>query len=947
MSGQQPQQRQQQQQRQQPKNKQKGQGGEPEVFKSARGIVNTAKGDINIIKDALKKLWAKVNCPAGKTKPAINLNLPSDGKQASDNANIQITTLKNACGYQNSTSSTTPATPAAQITLVDISTLKQRFTTLFRTIKERLSKVDTDITTLKIGKNTLKQIVDEYDPIELKDERGRNFTTRYFDLETKVSTLESEVNQILDFAQKGAPKDGTPYLNEYYRSLLAVQSVLTGSVSTDTRSKEFPGAKESKERIKEQAADILSKLTTLELDVKMVQRKKGETVEAPGKYTSFTVNYITNTDLRNVADINEYLTSTNPYYYFDMETPPQYKVGNKINYTSAPGVIETGTIASVVLPTPPSSKNTKGTLPKYKITLDAGTSPSNPVEEATLTLQDPTLLMDGYTVNEVYRNIKAVNGYGCLQILENHEEIINAFDNLSLTEDKFVFVNDLCKYLFKLPSTSETFSYKTAIGKGDFKKQVPILAIIHHLHFIGTLIKYKLKKEASIGDIDSTISARSYAKERLDNARKDIDKFKEEIKEYEPVLKEFTDDYNAAKEAIKRVDPLTSDKSEEEEEVEDDINYYETIYNNVKTQIKDHETSITELKKKRISLEATLDLASGESDASREILIELGNIKNDIELHETHIDELNENRIDSENILISLLDYYSTEDEEELEDFDKIDGVEYDEEIPIPVSLAVFKKRDFFKRLLDDAQEEMNKINADLTAATADFDKFNKEYSTVSAKLTGIETQYGVPEFRVEKLDIKYKYARDFSLNKELKISLDDIVKNIYRSIHDTTFPLQTLNKVQEMMKYANILPAPGVPEAKALTMPGTVGSLTPATAPGAEARMSERFEKLDMEELNQKGQLIIQLGGDFVSTYRPSIKAEIIAKRPAAKKNDPFSIEELDLMIESTKASLPPAPAEPVFPKYKWDKAQQEYSQLKDLLSEYERKSYEIKSKS
>jgi hypothetical protein len=266
-------------------------------------------------------LYNKVNCPAGKTKPPKNYNLGSDLKQAKKNANTFIGILTTACGYQNtgttgSTGSSEPKTP--DITLVDFSKFKDRFTIVFRSINERLIKVDSAITTFGIGSNKLKDRVPDYTPSEMVAERGRNFTTRYLDLKTKVANLESEVNQILDFAQKGSIKDGSLYLNEYYRSLLAVQSVLTGSVSTYTRSKEFPGAKESSERIKSHAADVLSLLTTLELDVGMIE-KKGTGEEEEGKMVSISVNFLTNTDLDNVPDINEYLTSTKPYYYFDIE----------------------------------------------------------------------------------------------------------------------------------------------------------------------------------------------------------------------------------------------------------------------------------------------------------------------------------------------------------------------------------------------------------------------------------------------------------------------------------------------------------------------------------------------------------------------------------------------------------------------------------------------------
>ena len=102
-------------------------------------------------------------------------------------------------------------------------------------------------------------------------------------------------------------------------------------------------------------------------------------------------------------------------------------------------------------------------------------------------------------------------------------------------------------------------------------------------------------------------------------------------------------------------------------------------------------------------------------------------------------------------------------------------------------------------------------------------------------------------------------------------------------------------------------------------------------------AEVQRMIEKEKADTKSQKLNVIVQLGIDFIEAYRPSIKAEFIAKRPAAKKSAPFTFQEIDLMVEAAKVSLPTSPTA-AMPKYVWDTAQQKYTQLKGLMYEYER---------
>jgi hypothetical protein len=919
-----------------------GQGGqpqqqgkkEPEAYKSARAKINTAQGDVNKIKDILKELWGKVNCPAGKTKPSINLNLPSDGKQASANAQTQITTLRNACGG-NQTGAKSPSGPSesrgADITLVDISTLKQRLTMLFRTINEDLTKLDSKIAEYKIGNKTLKQRVPDYTPTELVAERERNFTTRFLDLKTKVGNLESEVNQILDFAQKGTPKDGSPYLNEYYRSLLAVQSVLTGSISTDTRSKDYPGAKESNERINQHAKDVLSRLTTLKLDVGMIEGK-----DAGGKsekYISFSINFITNTDLRDDAKRNEYLKSAKPYCYFNMETPPKYSVGDKIIHNKLNGVIKT-----VNQPKPPTSITAKdATAPTYIITLEPSASsapsasstppapPTSPVKEEELQLQDPTLITGGYNTNEIYRHIEAVNGVACLQIIEHYGDIIMAMDQYKFADDKFAFINDVCKYLFRLPGA--TLSYEEAIKKGDFKKQLPILATIHQLHYIGTLEKY-MDIEASIPkdgvDEEPDVDLEEEATQRVEDANNKLNEEKDK-------LKLITDELKTIETEIKKYTfPKTLTPTDTI--VENELNAAEKNLNDHKKQLETKETEKKAAQAKLDAIDAKLDLSNAASRGEK--LSERGPIKDGLD------------RINSEIVtIISEIETYETT-------FKNLFKTHITNPIPpntpAIIALAYFKKYDFYKKQKEGLEKQIGETNVEIAAAEEALGKITADKSKKTTELDTQKSLYKVPKFRGAEQPMfiaKYKYAMNFTLNDKVSINLDEIVKNIYRSTQDSAFGLQTLVKVQELLKAADILPPPGVPEQIAVKLPGTLAdsTSTPSAARAEEAELIDIVSNKLKEEQKQLLSTINILGTDFIDAYGSSVKKSFIDSRAAAKKNDPFSYSDINQMVEITKKGLPTSPTM-TMPKYIWEKAQQQYEKIKGLMADYERREQESK---
>ena len=76
-----------------------------------------------------------------------------------------------------------------------------------------------------------------------------------------------------------------------------------------------------------------------------------------------------------------------------------------------------------------------------------------------------------------------------------------------------------------------------------------------------------------------------------------------------------------------------------------------------------------------------------------------------------------------------------------------------------------------------------------------------------------------MPDFRGD-LVAKYKYAMNFTLNEEdVPINIDEIIKNIYRSLRDSTFGVQSLQKIKIYLENPQFLAPPGVPEEIAAKM--------------------------------------------------------------------------------------------------------------------------------
>jgi hypothetical protein len=827
---------------------------------------------------------------------------------------------------------------------------------------------------LKIGDKTFKELVPAYDLSAGDTERPKKFITRVFDLETKTENLLQQVKQIKDFARKGT-KD-TLYLGEYYRSLLAVQSALTGAVSVDSRDSRFPGEKESKDRLKNQAIDLITKLTTLELDIRRIQKQPSTTdpSKSTDPSTPIPIYFITNTDLRKDGNIKKFLTAKDPYIYFNMETPPRFQVGDSVRIISTN---EIGTVQSVTPSSPPEG-TTPATPTTYTINIGGTLVPI--AEEADLAIQDLSkVFQDGFHINEVYSKIDAINGIACLQLIEHHKHLLTGFKDKT---ERFVFINDLCRYVFRLEE--DTFSYEDAITNPIFQKQLPILSIIHQMHFIGTLLKrmHPLGINASISPDteDSTAQKESNVNQATivrDAAVANLERLEADLKEKQTLLQ-------SVETQIKTTVRPTAAKEQWEINIEKQI---DDIYNYIEKLKLEREKLDTDLKEKETELkEEQAKPLTFDSNANRPTLVSIATIEEEINIIKNG-DHGGRDEIDGivdidlkikifKTNLDNVLKYYTKDSIPPFatitipappappavagapappapvdNDINPITerAVTGGPAIPLkrPVPLAVFKMREIVSEDVTNLTKEVSTAEETRKQAEADLVEKTKEYERVKGTITTRTDKYTVPPFRGEEPIVfvaKYKYTQDFHLNTNMYIDsngIDTTIQHIYRAIHDKTFASQKLELIQLQLKDPEILPPVGMTEEEAITQPGTVAAGTTGPEPPTESNIADAKAEMDAaikmretrdaDSIRSKARTIIEDGIDFIQYVgKDSLLADL------HKSKDKITVADIDLLSQRSMTSLSPTKTKT---ESDLDIIKQKFARLKALISEYERK--------
>lgn len=936
---------------------------EPEVFKSARARINTAKGDINDIKNILKELWGKVTCPAGKTKPNLNLNLPTDGKQASTNANNQINALKAACGSQYGTPGT-PGTPGSSgsadrfpdITLYDVDALYKKLERKLNEYSDTLKGFESTIDATKglesKSADSSPQIsIDKGKPIspedQIKRERQRSYGERLLNLQRDVETLKEEVNAIVSFVQKGT-RDTTPFLSNYYKTLIAIQSALIGGIVSDSSSGSFITGRESEDRLARLAKDITGRIISLKLDLQYNAKKA---IVAPIEAPPAKIDFITNTEIQDQIKLKEYLSSSKPYYYFDL-SGSLYDIGDKVIHTSKAGLI-----TAVIFGAPPAP-------PIYSIKYDDGTPPLSKILETAISPADatPTGIYKKYRNKDVYAKIEAINGAGFIELIKQYTRIKNT---PGMTEEEvFAFENDVCKHVFRLPAGINSISYKDMVSTETGKTQLAFLAVIHQMHFIGTL----LHRQAT--PIQASINPKNITKEETDaNAAitaADATKAAKTAQKNttDAQLKTAKSDFDKKTAAMTSV-PMTKESL---------IEWMRGTNPDAKAN-RDLEAQFQKIENTLVPLQKEFE----------------ENVKKSNELLEKHNAYLEQQK---SYLAATTLDYATLKDLQTkifavIKEKDDAANKQTNTESNIKtekgkltalitanptVFVARFKDVELAQKEVKALEAQLLQVQKELDLATTARDQANALLNKIKIE-KGTEDQiYIVPTFRPvsnsskntidaasQRMFVhKYKYTQLFNIalfppsspppppptppvitafghttSADCIKDIDACVKGIFKIVQDPTFSIQTLSKVQARLEGGNIIPNPKETETVAVSKPGTVKTLSDKDL-DAELKMSSTYmAKQSDDKLLQLRKAIIQLAIDFLGAYQPSYLVELGFINGTVRKEDPGIINKIDSAIQRAVAGLR---KDPTKTKYDLNIIEQKNAKIKEYINEYMR---------
>jgi len=914
------------------------------IYKIARDNIKRAtKNDaiVSIIKDLYNKI---ASCA---TKPPYTKI--SDFESAAKHqllakvqgaAGFLVSELEKACGNKAGTFGSSGISGSSDrfpdITVVDVDILYKKLDKKLMEYDTTLKELETQIGTNDIGSKKADEGTTSLpDPGKLSTseqqierERRKTYDERIRSLQRDVATLKEEVNAIVSFAQK-ASKETTPFLSNYYKSLLAVQSSLTGIVSTDTVSSYFPTGRESEDRLGRSAKDITGRLISLKLDIQFAKKDADKAAaKAKDNIPPSEVYFITKTDIEDDIKLKEYLTSSKPYYFFDIDGS-KYSKDDKIIHITSTGKLP-GTVIDII-------------DSKYTIAYDDSSiaTASNILEKDLIPIDilKPTGVYRLYRNRDTYRSIEAVNGAGFLEVVKQYTRI-KTTSGIS-EEDIFTFEKDICQYLFRLPENITTFSYNDILKSESIQTQLSYLAVIHQMHFIGTLLKKRTDSiEASVNP------------SKKDNAEEDIlEKNKTEAEEIESINESI---FNAIKtelnqkkkelidvqEKIKQLNIPTQSWQDyyknnptlykQNKEAEAEIKKYEDKITGYKKELAPYETKQEKNQSKIKSLLETIQANITDRSKLMSLLVEKGTLQKEIDdLNKGEITRLT-NAINADKVAMNgLINTYITNG----------------------IFIGFFKKQeellDSIKRLDQDMlihESVLVDSNKNVQQANEALDIFKKE--------AGIEDEvYTVPEFHpvnssknsidnaLKQMFVrKYKYTQLFNLSEDAEAiiplnSIDACIKLLFKYAHNPTFSIQTLEKVRGILEAGNIIPEPGVSETEAASKPGTIHTLT-------EKDLDLEKEESQMYTLNKEKEYttqlrdtIIQLAHVFLVGQESFLAEAGIEKGKESK--DPLVINKIDSATQRAIASLRTDPSKSAYDK---QLAETKYAQIKDLMNQYKR---------
>jgi hypothetical protein len=581
---------------------------------------------------------------------------------------------------------------------------------------------------------------------------------------------------------------------------------------------------------------------------------------------------------------------------------------------------------------------TKGTIKtvdpsaKYTCTPEDGTPDVPDVKEDDIKPVDPTLpsgIYRTYTKLETYGKIEAISGYAFLQVLQKYNGVKRALT----PEEAFVFENDLCKYLFRLPKGKE-FVYAEAMKNPIFQKQIKFLTVIHQMHFIGTL----LERNNITGSVNPDPSPEE---EEEKNARKEKDDA-EAVQKGAKAAKDAAEaalttprsELKALGDKIKTLVPDPK-KATQEADGKRDIESAKAALKTAESKktAKDAEIKVEneKLKGKKDSLDSMLSNGTKSAATLKEIATinakiatlntELGKLVAAVALETARRDSLIIRDKGVPGLVIGFTEEYKIE-EEKIKDLET--ALEVAAKDLAAAEAEVTKTKDAYEALVKSREDDENDKVYLVPPFRGPPIGASKNSNDV-AQTNQLKTMFSK----------KYKYTRDYRPAPRLAelnaSNIDQWIVSFYKSLQDETASVQSLKKIQAQLEMnpSTLIPKAGVSEKEAAAAPGVIKLASPIDKEAEKKEAGARGLAESEAYTNQLQGLIYRTSKDFMDIYQPSLASELQSK-PGEKKID---ISRIKLAVDKAMNTIRSSKS-----GYELTVIEEKYARIADLVTQYTR---------
>jgi len=696
--------------------------------------------------------------------------------------------------------------------------------------------------------------------------------------------------------------------------------------------------------------------------------------------TLHQTHMIDNYDIIETANLKKILIAAEPYYYFDMPLKPPTLGGDpKETMSSALSDLPPHIISRLVVQKsidhdftykveviPKSAKvtiaDTKGfkfddktntltgkhsKIENIKITIKATNGSNEETKDlmikfvkefASEEIEDrPYNKYDELMKPETYKNIQAVNGFAVFELLQLHACMMKN------EEAKFIFQNDICKYLFRFPENKEegfdfTKYWSDKKTYNQLNKQVFFLAIIHQYHFIGTLLeKYGVDNSSEKGT-DSTIDIDTEKR-----ALAEIDLAEKEIANLSKVLAESNATIDDITKKITSIPSNNLDKTNPRSWLGFLTGYaknipsiFQTLFTEYDTLVKFLTNPIGIQKKDKLTLEldtlrkeTRTKLKTATPAIAQSLLKTLYKKENEYDIMERER-TTKQNRMDQlEQQIKSLIDT----------EYNKLTIASLTPGSPPPLLYALVKYVTNLQTGIVFIEKELEKVKARKATAETDAEAAKKNLGSAATSLTIAKNKKKVPSFRIDTSSAdakeedllkdmftkKYNYANTFKLSDNAKKYItEDLlsgwIQAVYKKYGDSTYYLQNFKRVQTQLARPSTLigPIPSLADVKAAGTPekAFAAAATPPSFSKAERDkgLSNVITITAREKDNEKNRLSDTIKKNIVTLLATNKKESILdevrqqklyAVQKDPKKSKEITIADYDEILQQFKVAI------------------------------------------